>query len=124
MTIIGDRVECHPRKSTATCTCAEGYRRILTVELGIGGLGYATEIGAGASAVVYRARQIELDREVAVANERVATSAKLLRDQQAFVDLPGVDLTIVCSRSLLPVRSQVFIGPLPLMSMVPRGWRW
>ncbi|MGI9598157.1 MAG: serine/threonine-protein kinase, partial [Acidimicrobiales bacterium] len=36
------------------------------MELGIGGLGYATEIGAGASAVVYRARQLDLDREVAV----------------------------------------------------------
>lgn len=36
------------------------------MELGIGGLGQATEIGAGASAVVYRARQLDLDREVAV----------------------------------------------------------
>ncbi len=36
------------------------------VDLGIGGLGYATEIGAGASAIVYRARQLDLDREVAV----------------------------------------------------------
>ncbi len=36
------------------------------MELGIGGLGYATEIGAGASAIVYRARQLDLDREVAV----------------------------------------------------------
>jgi beta-lactam-binding protein with PASTA domain/serine/threonine protein kinase len=36
------------------------------VDLGIGGLGNATEIGAGASAIVYRARQLDLDREVAV----------------------------------------------------------
>ncbi|MEM9652213.1 MAG: PASTA domain-containing protein [Actinomycetota bacterium] len=36
------------------------------MDLGIGGLGHATEIGAGASAVVYRARQLSLDREVAV----------------------------------------------------------
>ncbi len=36
------------------------------MDLGIGGLGSATEIGAGASAIVYRARQTELDREVAV----------------------------------------------------------
>lgn len=36
------------------------------MELGIGGLGHATKLGAGSSAVVYRARQIELDREVAV----------------------------------------------------------
>ncbi len=36
------------------------------MDLGIGGLGNATEIGAGASAIVYRARQLDLDREVAV----------------------------------------------------------
>jgi beta-lactam-binding protein with PASTA domain/serine/threonine protein kinase len=36
------------------------------VDLGISGLGYATEIGAGASAIVYKARQLDLDREVAV----------------------------------------------------------
>ncbi len=36
------------------------------MELGIGGLGHATEIGAGASAIVYKAIQVDLDREVAV----------------------------------------------------------
>ena len=36
------------------------------MDLGIGGLGVATEIGVGASAIVYRARQLDLDREVAV----------------------------------------------------------
>ncbi|MGB5759818.1 MAG: serine/threonine-protein kinase, partial [Acidimicrobiales bacterium] len=36
------------------------------MDLGIGGLGHATKIGAGASAIVYRARQLDLDREVAV----------------------------------------------------------
>lgn len=36
------------------------------MELGIGGLARATEIGAGASAVVYKALQVDLDREVAV----------------------------------------------------------
>ena len=36
------------------------------MDLGIGGLGPATEIGAGASARVYRSRQVDLDREVAV----------------------------------------------------------
>jgi beta-lactam-binding protein with PASTA domain/serine/threonine protein kinase len=36
------------------------------VELGIGGLGPATEIGVGASSIVYRARQVDLDREVAI----------------------------------------------------------
>ncbi|MEM7272140.1 MAG: protein kinase, partial [Actinomycetota bacterium] len=36
------------------------------MELGIGGLDHATEIGVGGSAVVYRARQVDLDREVAV----------------------------------------------------------
>ncbi len=36
------------------------------MDLGIDGLGPATEVGAGASAIVYRSRQVELDREVAV----------------------------------------------------------
>ena len=36
------------------------------VDLGIGGLDHAVEIGSGASAVVYRATQADLDREVAV----------------------------------------------------------
>ena len=43
-----------------------GCRTIDVVDLGISGLGYATEIGAGASAIVYKARQLDLDREVAV----------------------------------------------------------
>lgn len=39
---------------------------MVSVELGIGGLDHATKLGAGTSAVVYRARQVDLDREVAV----------------------------------------------------------
>ena len=35
-------------------------------DLGIGGIGPGTRIGEGGSAVVYRARQDELDRDVAV----------------------------------------------------------
>lgn len=47
-------------------TDCRSCRIVSSVELGIGGLGQATEIGAGASAVVYRALQVDLDREVAV----------------------------------------------------------
>ncbi|MEM7325991.1 MAG: PASTA domain-containing protein [Actinomycetota bacterium] len=36
------------------------------MDLGIGGLGDGEEIGVGASAAVFRARQVDLDREVAV----------------------------------------------------------
>lgn len=36
------------------------------MDLGIGGLGEATQIGAGASAIVYQSRQLDLERNVAV----------------------------------------------------------
>lgn len=49
------------------------------VDLGIGGLGFATEIGAGASAVVYKARQLDLDREVAVKVLKVTDEAFIRR---------------------------------------------
>lgn len=49
-----------------TCAWRFGRFRLCSVELGIGGLDQASEIGVGGSAVVYRARQVDLDREVAV----------------------------------------------------------
>ncbi len=49
------------------------------MDLGIGGLGFAAEIGAGASAVVYKARQLDLDREVAVKVLKVTDEAFIRR---------------------------------------------